>query len=83
MAVPYRIKVSKVGVSTDLFQIMYNVSGNSNLVLADIPCGGTADSITKDELIAGYTVLLPLNAINVYIVDSGGICDGRSTIITL
>lgn len=83
MANPYKIRVSKVGLSTDLFQIMYNVSGNSDLVLADIPCGGTAVSVTADELIAGYTVMLPLNVINVYIVDSGGICDGRSTVITL
>ncbi len=83
MASPYKIRVSKVGISTDLFQIMYNVTGNSNLVLADTPCGGTAVSITGDELIAGYTVMLPGNAINVFIVDSGGICDGRSTVITL
>lgn len=83
MANPYRIRISKAGVSTDLFQIMYDVVGNSTRVLADIPCGGTATSVTQEQLIAGYTVLLPANAANVYIVDVGGICDGYSTTITL
>lgn len=83
MANPYKIKISKAGVSTDLFQIMYDVTGNSTRVLADIPCGGTATSVTQDQLIAGYTVMLPVNAANVYIIDIGGICDGRANTITL
>ena len=83
MANPYKIKISKAGVSTDLFQIMYDVTGNSTRVLADIPCGGTATNVTQNELITGYTVLLPSNAVHVYIVDIGGICEGTENTITL
>jgi hypothetical protein len=83
MANPYKIKISSAGVSTDVFQIMYDVSGNSSRVLANIPCGGTATAVTQDQLVTGFTVLLPSNALNVYIVDIGGICDGRANTITL
>lgn len=83
MANPYKVKISSAGVSTDVFQIMYSVTGNPSYVLADIPCGGTATAVTQDELVAGYTVLLPSNAIKVYIVDIGGICDSRANTITL
>lgn len=83
MANPYKIKISKAGVSTDVFQIMYDVTGNNARIVAGIPCGGLATSVTQDQLIAGYTVMLPSNAIHVYIVDIGGICEGRVNTITL
>lgn len=83
MPTPYKIKIAKAGVSTDLFNIMYDILGNSNLNLASTPCGVAATGLTQSQLLEGYTVTLPDNVANVYIVDFGGICDGRVTKITL
>ncbi len=83
MATPYKITITKAGVSTDLFNILYNVTGNSNYVVASSPCGTSATLLTQAQLISGFTVDLPDNAVNVYIQDVGGVCDGRTTLVLL
>ena len=83
MATPYKITITKAGVSTDLFNILYDVVGNSNYNTASSPCGTPATLLTQAQLISGFTVSLPDNAVNVYIQDIGGICDGRVTLVLL
>ena len=83
MAKTYKIQITKAGLSTDLFNILYDRVGDSTRIVASSPCNGSAIGITQAQLQAGYTVVVSDNATNIYITDSGGICDGRATVITL
>lgn len=83
MASPYKIQISGAGVSTDLFNILYNTTTDSTFVLAANPCGVTATSLTQAQLLAGFTVMLPANANEISIVDANGVCSGRTFEITL
>ena len=83
MASPYKIKISGAGVSTDLFNVLYNTLADSTFVLAANPCGITAINLTQAQLLAGFTVMLPSNAKEISIIDANGVCSGKSYKITL
>ena len=78
---PYRIQISKAGVSTDVFDIKYTTAGNTNPILATNPDGSPATGITPAQLLSGYTVCLSATVDTVYIYDAGGVCNGRYTVI--
>ena len=81
MATPYKIQITKAGISTDLFWIRYTVSGDTTLYQASTPCGDVATLITAQQLLSGYVVMLPSNVDTVYVYDLGGTCEGRYTAI--
>lgn len=83
MASPYKIQISGAGVSTDLFNILYNTATNSTFVLAASPCGTTAMNLTQAQLLAGFTVMLPANVNEVSIADATGVCSGKTYEITI
>lgn len=80
--IPYKIQVSSVGVSTDLFSIKYITVGDPALQTALNACGDAALLLTSAQLLNGYTVCLPANVDKLYIYDVGGTCDGRYTSIS-
>lgn len=84
MTFPYKIKCTSVGVSTDLFTIMYSIVGNSTLYLADAICGGgPATLVTGAQLISGYAALFPANVGTIYVYNMSGDCVDRFTAVTL
>ena len=80
--IPYKIQVSSVGLTTDLFDIRYTTTGDSTLQTASNACGSAAIMLTAEQIINGYTVCLPADVNMVYIYDVGGSCDGRYTTIS-
>lgn len=76
MAKAIKVRVAGFGVSIDSLNIMYNISGDSTLVLAANACGQAALGITQVQLLNGYTVYLPDNAANVYVISASGACVG-------
>ena len=80
--IPYKIQVSSVGVSTDLFDIRYDTGDDTPIQTASTPCGNAATLLTPIDLLNGYSVCLPADVKTVYIYDIGGVCDGRYTTYT-
>ena len=77
--IPYKIQVSNVGISTDLFDIRYTITGDTTFQTATTPCGTAATLVTSEQLLTGYSICLPADTDAVYIYDIGGVCDGRYT----
>ena len=71
-----KVRVPGFGVSIDSLDIMYNVLGNSTLITAANACGELASGLTQVQLQSGYTVYLPDNAANVYVISASGPCAG-------
>lgn len=76
MAKSIKVTVAGFGVSMDSFNIMYNIIGDNALILAANACGQAALGITQNQLLTGYTVYLPDNSANVYVISASGVCVG-------
>lgn len=74
-----KVRVPGFGVSIDSLDIMYNISGSTTLVTAANACGELASGLTQVQLLSGYTVYLPDNAANVYVLSNSGPCAGTIT----
>ena len=83
MASPYKIKITGAGVSTDLFNILYNTTVDATLVVAPNAYGSPSVNLTQAQLLAGYTVMLPANVAGVFILDANGVCNGKTYSITI
>lgn len=83
MASPYKIQIGGAGVSTDLFNILYNTTTSTTTVVAPNAYGSPAINLTQAQLLAGYTVMLPANVAGVFILDANGICSGKAYSITV
>lgn len=77
MASPYKIQIAGAGVSTDLFNILYNTTVDATLVVAPNAYGSPSVNLTQGQLLAGYTVMLPADIASVYIMDANGVCNGK------
>jgi len=71
-----KVTVANFGVSMDSFNIVYNIIGDNALVPAANACGQAASGITQVQLQSGYTVFLPDNSANVYVISASGVCAG-------
>jgi hypothetical protein len=71
-----KVAVAGFGVSIDSLNIMYNITGDSALIPAANACGQVAFGLTQVQLLSGYTVYLPDNAANVYVISASGVCVG-------
>ena len=83
MPSPYKVNITGAGVSTDIFSILYTLTGDTNVYPASDSYGILANNLTFNQLKTGFTVLLPTGANAVYVMNIGGLCNGRTVSISI